>query len=311
MSAEIEKKLLVVVDGSRRSIDTVRYLARMPSFCRMQIHLFNVFTAIPETYWDLEREPAAISNVSQLHAWESQHRSTIEEHMRQCKEILLAQDVHPKNIHTRIYNRKKGVARDIMTEARKGYAAVVLRRRGMTRLQKMVMGSTALKLLNGLEDIPLVFAGNRPGNPRILIAFDGSENAFRAVDFACAMLVPGHHSVTLVSVLRTYSADETQETRNSAVKDVIQLPLDPPNHRLSQATARIRACGFEEDMVQTKILSYSSSRAGTIIDLAIQEDFGTIIVGRRGHSSVGKFSFGRVSNKILQLSAPCSVCVVN
>jgi nucleotide-binding universal stress UspA family protein len=181
----------------------------------------------------------------------------------------------------------------------------------MTRLQKLVMGSTALKLLNGITALPLIFAGSKPDNPRVLLAFDGSKNAFRAVDFACATLTPGYHSVLLVSVLRTYLEDELRENGDKAFKDLLELPLEPMTEKMNQAVARFHACGFSHEGIQSRIVSNGSSRAGTIVDLAASEDFGTIIAGRKGHSMVRDFALGRVSQKILQLSPGYAVWLIN
>lgn len=311
MSTVADKKLLVALDGSSRSIDTVKYLAQMPSFSRMQIHLFHIFAAVPDICWDLQREPAAISNASLLHAWESQHRGEIDQHMQKCKDILLAYDVHPKNIHIHIQKRNMGVARDIMSEARQGYAALVLRRRGMTKLRQLVLGSTALKLLNNLHDVPLIIAGRKPGNARVLIAFDGSENAMRAASFGAAMLMPGHHSLILACVLRIHSDEEGRVQAGGADKAPFQLPLDPLKERLEQVAAQLRQSGFSADSIESRIVSNVSSRAGTLLDIAEKEDVGTIIVGRKGHSTVEAFAMGRVSSKILQLGAAYTVWVVN
>ncbi|MEJ2038815.1 MAG: universal stress protein [Desulfosarcinaceae bacterium] len=311
MSTVDEKKLLVTLDDSRRAVDTVRYLAQMPSFSRMQLHFFHTFAGVPETYWDLQREPSALKNVSALHAWETQHRAAIEKHLEKCRDILLAHDVHPKNIHVHIRKRKRGVARDIIAEAAKGYEAVVLRRRGLTRLQSLVMGSTALKLLNGLTGIPLVFAGRMPGNPRVLIACDGSNNALRAVDFAGKTLVPGHHTVIVASVMRTYAIDDLAEEAPATVKNLTQMPLDVLQQKLEEAVDKLRNRGFAADAVETRIVTEAVSRAGTIVELAEKEEAGTIVVGRRGHSKVREFAIGRVSSKILQLSSGQAVWVVN
>jgi nucleotide-binding universal stress UspA family protein len=310
MKPSEKKKLLVAVDGSKRSVETIRYLVQVPSFCRMEIHLFNVYAGVPESYWDLEREPSAMNNISQLHAWEYQNKALIEKHMAKCRDILLAHDVHPDSIHINVKKRKKGVARDIIAESKKGYAAVLLRRRGMTKLQKLVMGSTAQKILNGLGDVPLVFAGRKPVNPRVLIAFDGSANAGRVVDFACDLLDPGYHRVTLVSVLRNFRPEDALNQESKTVKDIMQLPMDFLDLQLKEAAAMFTSCGFGHDAVETRIVSESSSRAGSIVEIAENEDFGTIIAGRKGHSKVRDFTVGRVSSKILQLGNQFSVWIV-
>jgi nucleotide-binding universal stress UspA family protein len=173
------------------------------------------------------------------------------------------------------------------------------------------MGSTAQKILNGLSDVPLVFAGRKPVNPRVLIAFDGSANAGRVIDFACDMLEPAYHRVTLVSVLRSLRPEDVVNQEPKAVKDIMQLPLDFLDEQLKEAAATFNKCGFGHDAVETRVVSESSSRAGSIVELAENEDFGTIIAGRKGHSKVRDFSVGRVSSKILQMGNQFSVWIVS
>jgi nucleotide-binding universal stress UspA family protein len=311
MTPVTERNLLVALDGSERAVDTVRYLVEMPSFRRMHIHLFSVFAGVPEPYWDLEKEPSAISNTAMLRAWESQHRKRLEEHLQTCRDILTAHDVRPENIHVRIQNRKKGVARDIMAEAGKGYSALMLRRRGMTKLQKLVMGSTALKLLHGVTNTPLLFAGRRPNNPRVLIAYDGSKNGSRAVDFACAMLTPGYHSVTLASILRPLVPDELRELNVSGHTPGRVEGSDSLHRRINEAAAQFHGHGFSKSAVRVHVLEEKHSRAGRLLALAEEEGIGTIIAGRRGHSEVENFSIGRVSSKIIQLGATYAVWLVD
>ncbi len=86
------KKLLVAVDGSDRSVRTVKYLAEMPAFFNLGINLFNVFIGIPESYYDLGKEPASVKITAGLYAWEKQQRSQLEKQMQKCRKILLSAD---------------------------------------------------------------------------------------------------------------------------------------------------------------------------------------------------------------------------
>ncbi|MFC1880277.1 universal stress protein [Thermodesulfobacteriota bacterium] len=45
-------------------------------------------------------------------------------------------------------------------------------------------------------------------------------------------------------------------------------------------------------------------------DRAKQDSFGTIVMGRRGHSSVREFFVGRVTNKVIHLAIDRTVWVV-
>ena len=68
--------------------------------------------------------------------------------------------------------------------------------------------------------------------------------------------------------------------------------------------------GLKANMVSTQIVTGSVSRAGAIADKVKQEDFGTIVMGRRGHSNVRDFFIGRVTNKVIQIARDRTVWVV-
>jgi len=71
--------------------------------------------------------------------------------MEQAGQFLLKAGVAPESLTIKIQDRKKGIARDIIREARNGYDAVVTRRRGMTGLRRIVLGSVATKLVEKLN----------------------------------------------------------------------------------------------------------------------------------------------------------------
>ena len=69
--------------------------------------------------------------------------------------------------------------------------------------------------------------------------------------------------------------------------------------------------GLKTDKVSTQIDKKAISRAGTIVDRAKQVDFGTIVMGRRGHSHVRDFFFiSRVTNKVIHMARDRTVWVI-
>jgi len=305
-------KLLVAIDGSDRSIRTVKYLAEMPAFFNKEINLFNVFASIPESYYDLGREPSSIKITSGLYAWEKEQRGQIEKHMQKCRKILMSSDFNPKHIKIVVHKRRKGVARDIIAESKKGYGAVVLRRRGMSNLQGLIMGSIALKLLNGISSTSLIFAGRKPCTHRVLIAVDGSDNATRAVDFAGAWLSGFDYKVGLVSVLRQEIKNGKQDVSDlSEEREFVDAVEMQCSQNLEQARDRLISAGIKPSAITTEIVRGAQSRAAAIVDVAERDDFDTIVVGRRGLSRVEQFFAGRVSNKVLHVGRKHHVWVIN
>ena len=310
MKKQKKKKILVPIDGSDRALNTVRYVARVEPFRKMGIVLFHVFSSVPEGYWDLEKDPRSTSTVRQVRSWEIEQRKKIKPYMEQAKQFLLKAGVPPESIIIKIQDRKKGIARDIIREARNGYDAVVTRRRGMTGLRRIVLGSVATKLLSQITFLPLILVGKLTPNHKILLAFDGSENAMNAVKFAGALLGGFDYEASLLHVIRSNGPGKSKHQHIFSSKEFGRAATKEMASSLKAAQAKLVNAGFKADKVSTKIVMGATSRAGAIADRAKQENFGTIVMGRRGHSSVRDFFVGRVTNKVIHLAKDRTVWVV-
>ena len=310
MDQKTIQKVLVAIDGSKRSIQTVNYIAGLKALVNAEVHLFNVFHHIPESHYDLAREPASINMMSNMISWEQDQRRQIEHHMKKCREILLAADFHPQRVKMMISKRQRGVARDIVAMAASGYDAVFIRRRGRTKLAGIVMGSVAFKLLDGVRHTPLVFGGRKPDNQRILIGMDLSENAIRAVDFVGRMTQGTGCTVGLATVLRKESSPETGNgmERNKDWEAEYEAAV-------AESFERAKMClvsyGFNQGKISAEIIKGARSRAGALVELAEKAEYNTIVIGRKGVSSLDDFLIGRVSRKILYLGKKHHVWIVD
>ena len=305
-----KKKILVPVDGSDRALNTVRYVARVEPFRNMDIVLFHVFNSVPESYWDLEKDPRSISTVKQVRSWEIGQRKRINQYMEQASQFLLKAGVTPESITIKIQNRKKGIARDIIREARNGYDAVVTRRRGMTGLRRIVLGSVATKLLTKITFLPLILVGKLTPNHKILLAFDGSENAVDAVIFVVSLLGGCDYEVSLFHVIRSDGEGKPEQRHILSSKEFAKVAGKEMASSLIAAQTELIMAGFKANKVSTQIVKRAISRAGAIADRAKQKNFGTIVMGRRGHSNVRDFFVGRVTNKVIHLAKDRTVWVV-
>ena len=207
MRNRADEKILVPVDGSDRAINTVKYIARNEPFHRMRIVLFHVFSSVPESYWDLEDSVASRAVAKQARAWEMSQKKLVKDHMERAKGMLEKSGIPTASIETKIQNRKKGIARDIIKEARNGYSAVVARRRGTTALRGVVLGGVAAKLVTKIVFVPLILVGKKPPGKRILMGFDGSQDAMKAVDFVGSVLGGYDYEVELLNVFGRMNSD--------------------------------------------------------------------------------------------------------
>jgi nucleotide-binding universal stress UspA family protein len=305
------QKILVAIDVSERSVQTVHYLADLNGLRDAQIHLLNIFSGIPESFHDIQKEPSSMKMMADIIAWEQTQKDEIQAYFEKCRRILLAADFHPQRIKTIIHPRQAGVAKDIATAAHNGYDALLLRRRGMSKLSGMILGSVATKLLHQIDFLPMIFAGRQPHNNRLLIAMDLSENAMRAVDFAGRMIAGQDCEVGLISVLRKGVSWEKQSSAPTLPMKSYLNAEDRIVEKFEEAKMRLAAGGLDSAKIKTRIIQEVPSRSGAIVDWAQKEDYSTIVMGRKGMSQDEAFTLGQVADKIIHVGRSHHIWLVN
>jgi nucleotide-binding universal stress UspA family protein len=132
---------------------------------------------------------------------------------------------------------------------------------------------------------------------KILIAYDGSEQARRALRYA-----ERAHPEDDVSVISVATA-LIEGPRTPAYTD----PSSPPDeHRrqLDEALGILAGLGVEAEPLMA-----IGNPADEILNLAEQRGSELIVVGRTGRNAVRRFIMGSVSGRVVQY-APCDVLVV-
>jgi nucleotide-binding universal stress UspA family protein len=299
MTEPIRKRILVGIDESERAYRVVEYLSRIASLREKQVVLFNVASEIPESYWDLGNQQVFHGKVADVRAWKAEKSKEFEEHLDRTRQVLLHAGFGREAVMAVRRMREVGFATDLIDEARKGYQAVAIGRRGMSKLADLVLGSMATKLVEKVDFAPLLLVGKSSSIDRVLIAFDNSKNAMRAVDFAAGMLGGSDCRIELLHVVRA----EDREYAEMLRKEI--------SEGIEKARASLEQSGFRPESLSSRIVSGEQSRAGAIIEEARREGYGTIVVGRRGLSEVSEFSLGRVSNKVVYLARGLAVWLVD
>ena len=305
-------RIFLALDGSDRAFETVKYVSKIVPFQKMKVVLFTVYDKIPESYWDLERQPLFGSTAHSIRAWEIGRERTLSEYMYKTKEHLLASGFPDEAVSVKIHKREKGIARDIIKEAEKGYTAVVVGRKGMSKVKTLVLGSVATKLVERISFEPLLMVGRNVAPGKILIGVDSSDGSTRAVDFVARTLSDGDFcKVELVHVIRGKSDPTSGYHKLFAPKEYVAEAQERIRRVFQRAKDRLVHAGFDSAQVSMKTVTGAESRAAAILAEAAEGKYGTIVVGRRGLSEVQEFFIGRVSNKVLQLAKGQAVWVVS
>jgi nucleotide-binding universal stress UspA family protein len=294
-----EKRILVALDGSDRAFETVKYLSHIPAFQGMQVLLLNIFSEIPEEYWDLEKQSIYGKRLRAIRAWEMQKKKETQDYLEKARQHLLNAGFSENDVIFKSKKRSVGVARDIIEEAKKGYSAVVVGRKGKGAIKDLVLGSIATKLLEKLSFVPLMLVGRNASAEKILVALDGSDHSMKIIQYLSLALEGSKSQVTLIHVIRGEEQAYIEEAERS-IKGVFD-----------HAKKVLGKSGLGPDQIETRIMTGAESRAGAIFEEAKAHDYGTVVVGRRGLSKVQEFFMGRVSNKVVQLARGMAVWVVS
>lgn len=153
---------------------------------------------------------------------------------------------------------------------------------------------------------------------KILLAFDDSENAMRAVEHVAKLFTPDDTHVTLFSVfqdtatlcdmqspeLTAYFKSQQssfcvmEEKKKSLVKDA-----------MTRATQVLKDAGFDAEKVEIKTQAKNKGIAQDIVKES-RNGYDLIIMGRRGLSGIKEFFLGSISQKVLSLAEDMSILMV-
>jgi nucleotide-binding universal stress UspA family protein len=134
--------------------------------------------------------------------------------------------------------------------------------------------------------------------PKILVCYDGSEHARRALERAASFAGDGD-DVAVISVAPMVVGNPRDPSPVDPTDDVAQ-------HRVQadEGVALLRERG-----VTARPITAVGHVAEAILTAAEREDFELIVVGHRGVSGVQRFLGGSVSRRVVD-HAPCDVLVV-
>jgi nucleotide-binding universal stress UspA family protein len=310
MKNQSQQKVLLTFDGSEHAFHAINYVSKLTPFHKMKIVLFNVFSSIPEAYADLEKDPQFSRSAREVMAWEMQQKKEIQNAMENAKQKLLHSGFSSDAVSIRIHNKKEGIARDIVKEARNGYDAVIIGRRGTGTYKEVIVGSVAKKIVEKVIFLPVLMIGEIPPDNKFLLAVDNSENAIRAVDYIARVLGGFDFKITLFHAIRGAQSTHSGIAHLFFPKESLEDAEAGVMTAFDNAKRHLEDAGITSGQISTKLVSGVPSRAEAVIREAREGDYGTIVLGRRGLSKVQAFLLGRVSNKVISIIRRRAVWIV-
>ena len=336
-------RILAAMDGSDQALNAIRYISGIFPPERTEVVLFHVNPDVPESFLDLEKgdlgkDAVLHSTMANIISWSIQVKKEIDKFMERAHAILVEANFPPDAVKIKVQSRKVGIARDILKEsgmdiaggreipltesqysqevlpkeANENYDALIIGRTGMSKVHLVHIGSIANKLVGKTPHIPIAVVGGHPETGKVIIGFDGSEDAMRAVDCVGELMSSPQREAMVCHVIRPlnihlgikkiFQPGEENRWAESKVKEIEPL--------LDEAAKRLVDVGFSPDRVHKEIQTGKKSRAKGIITRAAADGYGTIAIGRRGLTIVEEFFIGRVSTKVLHMAEEMAVWIV-
>jgi nucleotide-binding universal stress UspA family protein len=230
--------LLLTVGDDPSALHGVRFLTSFFSN-RREILLTLFYTAPqPSAVWGKEMNYESLSRMEeQSHTIEKKGRTAL----NRAKNKLVENGFRPEKIDLKLVFRQGTKAMDIIQEAEKGlYDAVVLGRRGLSRLEEALLQESVTKSMLCEETVAPMWVCREPepGRRDVLICVDGSEPAYRMVDHVGFVLGREKgHKVTLLQVGSSGGEGSEPEQVFEQCRRILaenEYPLDQVSTRVVQ-----------------------------------------------------------------------------
>ncbi len=309
----MEKKILVAVDDSIHSKHAVRYAVRISSVVKeLTYTLFHVQPTISQFLLDeVESDLRARQDLKIIVRNNTDKAYHI---LEKHKNEMVRMGISEQAIETTTWPKILGLAKDVLVCAQQGlYDAIVVGRRGLSRTQKAFMGSTSANIVAHSEVVPVWVVDGDVISTKIMVAVDGSESAFAAVDHLVFLIGENRDvTVTLFHVMPTlgnYCGINFLEENDDSKEMLVRGAKQCLERFYAHAKKRFEEAGLQDQQVKIKVTKRIRNVGKAIITEVQKGDYGTVVVGRRGVR--GAFFMGSVSRYVTEKISNRAVWIVN
>jgi nucleotide-binding universal stress UspA family protein len=309
----MEKKLLIALDASIYSSNTLHYLEQLFAHLDdIRLHLLTVITCNPSEASSEWLDELELMNT--LSNEEQKRCVAAKKFLHKTVERLRRNGIAPEQVTTEVKISTANPATEVLNIARKGmFDALVIGRRGVSRLEELIMGSVSSTMFEKCHDVPIWIIDGIVDSRKFLVPVDGSHYTLNAVDHLCFMLKDNPYAeVTLFHSASMFAQKQDLSMRycnRLLSREWCQKHSHADDLYFLAPRQMLINSGFPLDRIhrhETKKGMYPSRQ---IVRQALIDDFGTIVIGRRDKEIV-KGVFGSVTEKVVAMSVNTAVWVV-
>lgn len=295
----MEKTVLVAVDGSVSSSNSLDYLAKLfGSDSTLAIHLLSVVSAGgggKDWMFDVDphRTPSAASE---------KQAQLARRHLKEAEERLVRNGIARERIEARV-KIASGISAAIREEAKRGnHDSVLIGRRGLGAMGTMFFGSTSGDLIEKCHGIPLWIVDGDVNTSRFLLAVHSHPASLMAADHL-AFILKGHPNAEIClyhsnSVFGKQQPAAAEEFHAQWGKTWCDQYLDLDNFLYFAHAQLLTDNGIPRHRITQLPMQMHIDVGTDLLRQAKQYNCGTIVIGRRPRDK-GKGQIKGISDRTL------------
>ena len=297
----MRKKVLVSVDNSRHSKNAVQYAVNASAFVPdLHYVLFHVQPMISLFLRDEAQKD--IKTKTELEKLLKKNNEVARTLLEELRNEMVRLGISEERIEIVTRQRKLGLAKDILEYSQENrYDAIVIGRRGLSRLQEMIMESASANIIEHSQVTPVWLVDGNATGRKLMVAVDGSEASLRAIDHLSFMLSGAPDTrLTFLHVssrARDYCEVDFGDEPSEDLEDIVargdKACID---QFYAHALQKFKDSGISNNQIET-ITVKGGNTAKTVLEYAEKGQYGTLVIGRRGIEKA--FFMGRVSRFIV------------
>jgi nucleotide-binding universal stress UspA family protein len=283
----MEKTVLVAIDGSPSSSNSLEYLARLfGGNAGLKVHLLAVVaTASGGKDWMFDVDPHRTATAASSKGSQQASR-----HLKEARERLVRAGLADERIQTQVKVATGGISATIREEAERGsYDSLVIGRRGLGAMGNMFFGSTSGDLVDKCHRIPLWIVDGNISSSRFLLAVHGHPASLMAADHL-GFILKGHPEAEVLlyhsdSVFGKQQPAKAEEFHAQWGKAWCDQYLDLENFLFYAHAQLLNESGLSRSRVRQLPMQMHLDVGADLLRQAKQHNCGTIVIGRRRRDS--------------------------
>lgn len=309
----MERKILIAADGSVHTSNSLNYLSHLfKDMNEVTFHLLTIFpcSALPPgKEWMDEQElmnclpPAAQKSLRSA-------RSSLKKGVKKLEQ----NGISPDRITSETKLARGSVADDILSIARQGlYDSLVIGRRGLSKIEELVIGSVSNAIVSKSHDVPLWIVDGQVTSEKFLLPVDGTFCSLKAADHL-AHILNGNPNCKITmfhtSAMFGGSSKVDKETFfKQWGEEWCEKHLSRPDSLFHAPKQILTDGGISKDNISWLHTFKGIYPSRQILRQAHIEDIGTIVIGRR-HEKDRSGIFRGVSDSLVLMGQDLALWIV-